>query len=551
MRRAQQDADRFVAVDGQHPQTGVEVLLAGVLFEELLVGGREMVPVVDERLIEDPVRGPEVVFRVRGPKQDAGRRGGSVRLDVVEVDLHVPEPARPRVAPPRQQSRARFVLGGRRRVQPSVAARQLGGPALDPSGEGAPDPPPEVMRVHEAEPRQPRGVLGPHLGVSDEVRAVLDDPGVRRRSNRGRAHIRRTSVSLSVGGAPCAASAAAPSRSMGATSPSAGGRSRYPFGMGSGSVMGRYASNCRETMIGADDGGEATAPCVLRPGGVIDITTGGRAILQPNGEVRVQPKTIGIGLVGVGWMGEVHSRAYRRLRAHFPDCAGEPRLVSPPTSPRNAPVTAVDTFGYEEATTDWREVIAHPSVDAVSITSPNFLHREMALAAIEAGKAIWVEKPVGGVAAETAEVAAAAAKAGTISTVGLNYRQVPAVRHARDLIAAGALGDVNHFRFQFLASYASNPLGALSWRFSRKLAGAGVIADLGSHAVDLLQFLLGPVSEPGPPPRSSSPAGPPSSPERARTSPSSSTRPSSARWRTRTGAPRRSSSGAASAARSS
>jgi len=208
----------------------------------------------------------------------------------------------------------------------------------------------------------------------------------------------------------------------------------------------------------------------------------------------VGPKTIGIGLIGVGWMGEVHSRAYVRARSHFPDCAGIARLVVAADESERRARHAVDALGYEESTTGWREVITHPAVDAVSITSPNFLHREMALAAIEAGKAIWVEKPVGASPQETAEIAGAAARAGIVSTVGLNYRQVPAVRHARDLVEAGALGEVNHFRFQFLASYASNPLGALSWRFSQDLAGAGVIADLGSHAADLLQFLLGPVA---------------------------------------------------------
>jgi predicted dehydrogenase len=209
--------------------------------------------------------------------------------------------------------------------------------------------------------------------------------------------------------------------------------------------------------------------------------------------VGVGATTIGIGLIGVGWMGEVHSRAYGRVPAHFPECAGAARLVVAADESEERARHAVDAFGYEEATTDWRAVLAHPSVDAVSITSPNFLHREMALAAIAAGKAIWVEKPVGTSPQQTAGVAAAAARAGTISTVGLNYRQAPAVRHARDLIEAGELGEINHFRFQFLASYASNPKGALSWRFSRELAGAGVITDLGSHAIDLVQFLLGPV----------------------------------------------------------
>jgi predicted dehydrogenase len=210
--------------------------------------------------------------------------------------------------------------------------------------------------------------------------------------------------------------------------------------------------------------------------------------------VGVAAETIGIGLIGVGWMGEVHSRAYVRARSHFPDCAGVARLVVAADESADRARHAVAALGFEEATTDWRDVIAHPAVDAVSITSPNFLHREMALAAIETGRPIWVEKPVGVSPQDTADITRAAATAGVVSTVGLNYRQVPAVRHARDLLEAGALGDVNHFRFQFLASYASNPNGALSWRFSRDLAGSGVVADLGSHAADLLQFLLGPVA---------------------------------------------------------
>jgi predicted dehydrogenase len=204
-------------------------------------------------------------------------------------------------------------------------------------------------------------------------------------------------------------------------------------------------------------------------------------------------RTIGIGLLGVGWMGEVHSTSYRRVPVHFPECEGVARLVIASDRSEERAQRAVGVLGYEEWTTDWRRVLEHPDVDAVSITSPNFLHREMAVAAAEAGKHFWGEKPLGRSPLETVEIAEAAARAGVITTVGLNYRQAPAVRHARELIGAGRLGEITHFRMQFVASYSANPNGALSWRFSRELAGAGIIADLGSHAIDLAQFLLGPI----------------------------------------------------------
>jgi len=192
-------------------------------------------------------------------------------------------------------------------------------------------------------------------------------------------------------------------------------------------------------------------------------------------------------------MGDVHSTSYRRVPAHFPECDGVARLVIASDRSEERARHAVDVLGYYEWTTDWRRVLDHPDVDAVSITSPNFLHREMAVAAAESGKHFWGEKPLGRSAAETVQIAEAAARAGVITTVGLNYRQAPAVRHAQWLIEQGDLGKINHFRMQFVAGYSASPNGALSWRFSRELAGAGIIADLGSHAVDLAQFLVGPI----------------------------------------------------------
>ena len=205
-------------------------------------------------------------------------------------------------------------------------------------------------------------------------------------------------------------------------------------------------------------------------------------------------REIGIGLLGVGWMGDLHTASYKRVRDHYPDCEGIARLVVAADEFEERARLAVERLGYAEWTSDWRDVLAHPDVEAVSITAPNFMHREMALAAAEAGKHFWGEKPLGRFPAETAEIAAAAEAAGVRTIVGLNYRHVPAVKHARHLIETGALGEVNHFRCHFLAGYANRAQGALSWRFLRELAGLGVLGDLMSHAVDLSHHLLGPIA---------------------------------------------------------
>jgi predicted dehydrogenase len=193
-------------------------------------------------------------------------------------------------------------------------------------------------------------------------------------------------------------------------------------------------------------------------------------------------------------MGRVHSVAYRRCRDHFPDCGGVARLVVAADEDGGRAHAAVDQLGYERSVDDWRAVVADDAVEAISIATPNRLHREVALAAAEAGKHVWIEKPVGRIPAETAEIAAAVERTGVRSLVGFNYRHAPAVRHARELIRSGALGTVDHFRSQWIAAYAADPRGALTWRFRREEAGLGILGDLGSHAVDLAQHLLGPIA---------------------------------------------------------
>src|ERR671919_734832 len=123
------------------------------------------------------------------------------------------------------------------------------------------------------------------------------------------------------------------------------------------------------------------------------------------------------------------------------------------------------------------------------------LHCEIGIAAAKAGKPFWIEKPVGRNAEETGEVAAAARKAGVATSIGYNYRHAPAVEHMRELIADGALGRITNIRSVFLNGYASEPKGALSWRFQKEYSGSGAMGDLLSHVADLVQYVVGPIDE--------------------------------------------------------
>ena len=152
-----------------------------------------------------------------------------------------------------------------------------------------------------------------------------------------------------------------------------------------------------------------------------------------------------------------------------------------------------ERVGFERTTEDWRAVIADPEVEVINVTLPNVMHREVAVAALQAGKHLWVEKPVGRGLEDTAAVADAARRAGVVTAVGFCYRFAPAVQHARRLIADGAIGEVNHYRAVFLADYANRPDTALSWRFERAAAGSGALGDLMAHVVDLTHHLVGPI----------------------------------------------------------
>src|SRR3954470_5389027 len=201
--------------------------------------------------------------------------------------------------------------------------------------------------------------------------------------------------------------------------------------------------------------------------------------------------SIGVAVAGFGWMGRVHTQAYARVPHHFPQLGVRPELIAVADEAPGRAEQAAAQYGFASAGTDWRDLATDPRGHGVSIAAPNFLHREIGVGLAEAGKHIWIEKPVGLTADDARAVAAAVRAAGVQGSVGFNYRNAPAVETARELIASGDLGRVTHARFRLFSDYAAHPEGALTWRFERERGGSGVLGDLASHGVDLAWFLLG------------------------------------------------------------
>jgi predicted dehydrogenase len=207
----------------------------------------------------------------------------------------------------------------------------------------------------------------------------------------------------------------------------------------------------------------------------------------------VAKKTLGVGLVSVGWMGKMHARAYRSLPLLYPELGAECRLVHAADPVDSAREFATDVLGFERACADYHEVLHDPEVDVVSICSPNFLHAEMGVAAADAGKAFWIEKPVGRGVGETRQVETAADAAGVATSTGFNYRYPPAVQYARHLISIGALGRITNVSGRYFGGFSSNPDDPLAWRFIRQSSGSGVLGDLMGHLVDQIHYLVGPI----------------------------------------------------------
>lgn len=204
-------------------------------------------------------------------------------------------------------------------------------------------------------------------------------------------------------------------------------------------------------------------------------------------------KELGIGLIGTGFMGKAHAIAYRTALAAFPDIPA-PRLVAVADVNAEAAAKAAHQYGFESATGDWKALIANPAIHVISITTPNSMHKEMALAAIAAGKHVHCEKPLSPTLADSLEMVQAAEARGVCTQVGFNYIKNPLLKMARQMVESGELGEITGFRGIHAEDYMHDPASPWTWRIDPS-GGPGVIADLGSHIIGMARFLLGGIAE--------------------------------------------------------
>ncbi len=198
---------------------------------------------------------------------------------------------------------------------------------------------------------------------------------------------------------------------------------------------------------------------------------------------------IGVGLIGTGYMGKCHALAWNNVATIFGD-AERPRLVHLAERDTGLAQARAREFGFARATSDWRDLLADPDVDVVSITTPNQFHAEMAIAALEAGKHVWCEKPMATSLADAERMAAAASRSGRVAIVGYNYIQNPVMRHIRALIDEGAIGAVNQVRVEMDEDFMADPQAPFSPR-SEKASGYGALDDFAVHTLSLLWNLFG------------------------------------------------------------
>ncbi len=200
---------------------------------------------------------------------------------------------------------------------------------------------------------------------------------------------------------------------------------------------------------------------------------------------------IGVGLIGTGFMGKCHAMAYGAVKAVFGDVPFVDRVSLCDVDAADATKCASE-FGFAKSTTNWRNLLNDPAIHLISITSPNGLHREMAIAALEAGKHVWCEKPMALKLADAEAMAAAATKAkGQATALGYGYLRNPVLQFARKLIAEGAIGEVFDFRGSVDEDYMADPQLPWSWRLTRKDAGLGTLGDLTVHLISLAHELMG------------------------------------------------------------
>ncbi|MFK0040094.1 Gfo/Idh/MocA family protein [Paenarthrobacter sp. NPDC090517] len=200
---------------------------------------------------------------------------------------------------------------------------------------------------------------------------------------------------------------------------------------------------------------------------------------------------LGVAVIGYAFMGKAHSNAWRNVAGFFDVPAFEQKVLVGRDATQVAEAAA--KYGWAESATDWRSVIERDDIHIVDICAPGWMHAEIATAALEAGKHVLVEKPLANTIGEAQLMTAAAAKArarGVQSMIGFNYRRVPALALARELIAEGRLGTVRHIRAAYLQDWLTDAESPMTWRLRKETAGSGALGDIASHAIDQILYLL-------------------------------------------------------------
>lgn len=198
---------------------------------------------------------------------------------------------------------------------------------------------------------------------------------------------------------------------------------------------------------------------------------------------------IGVGLIGTGFMGKCHAMAYGAAKAVFGDVPVIDRVTLCDVDSAHAAKMAQE-FGFAKSTIDWRDLLTDPSISLISITSPNGMHREMAVAALAAGKHVWCEKPMATSLADAERMRDAAKASGRVAVLGYNYIQNPMVRQIEAILRAGTIGTVNHFRVEMDEDFMADPAAPFGWKSDAR-SGYGALDDFGVHPVSLIHTLLG------------------------------------------------------------
>jgi len=218
------------------------------------------------------------------------------------------------------------------------------------------------------------------------------------------------------------------------------------------------------------------------------------SLSKTSGGMKSHGPDIGVGMLGYAFMGKAHTNAYKKIPYIFWPAPVTPRLVSICGIPQEAVAEAASRYGYERSTTDWRELVADKDVHLFDNVGPNSLHAEPCVAAAKAGKHVLCEKPLARNSEEARQMWDAVKEAGVKHMCGFNYRFVAAIRLAREMIEAGELGDIYHFRARYLQEWIMDPQFPWVWRLDRKMSGSGALGDLGAHIIDLSRFLVGDVA---------------------------------------------------------